>query len=248
MFRATLQDIGVIKDSLESIASLITEGTFKLNSEGIRLTAMDPASVAMVDFRILPSAFLDFSAAEEEAITINVGNFVEILKRARANDQISLELADNKLKITMKGDFKRNFSLPIIDTPPGSQKVPDLEFNGKIILATSAFREGIKDASMVSDCVILGADPTTFTINSLGDTSETRMELKKDAISLEELEVNSEIKSKYSIDYLEKMLKGAKIADSIKLQFSTDYPLRFDCIAVDKLQLSFILAPRVDTD
>ena len=64
----------------------------------------------------------------------------------------------------------------------------------KILMATSALKEGIKDASMVSDCVIFEADPTTFSINSLGDTSETRMELKKDAVSLEELDVNAEIK------------------------------------------------------
>jgi proliferating cell nuclear antigen len=248
LFRATLQDIGVIKDSLDSIAALITEGTFRINEDGMRLTAMDPASVAMVDFRILPSAFLDFSAPEEEVITLNITNFVEVLKRARANDQISLELADNKLKITMKGDFKRNFSLPIIDTLPGSQKVPDLEFKGRVVLATSALKEGIKDASMVSDCVIFEADPTTFVVNSMGDTSETRMELKKDAVSLEELEISTQIKSKYSIDYLEKMLKGAKFADSVKLQFSSDYPLRMDLVAVDKIQLSFVLAPRVDTD
>jgi proliferating cell nuclear antigen len=202
----------------------------------------------MVDFRILPSAFLDFSAKEDEVITINVVNFLEILRRARANDQISFEIADNKLKITMKGDYKRNFSIPIIDAPAGSQKVPELEFRGKIVLATAALKEGIKDAAMVSDCVIFEADPTSFIINSLGDTSETKMELKKDAVSLEELDVNSQIHSKYSIDYLDKMLKGAKISDNIKLQFSTDYPLRVDCVAVDKIQLSFILAPRVDTD
>lgn len=248
LFRATLQDTSVIKDSLDSIASLITEGTFKINQEGIRLTAMDPASVAMVDFKILPTAFLDFSAQEEQNITVSISNFVEIIKRARANDQVSFELDNNRLKITMKGDFKRNFSLPLIDTPPGSQKVPELDFKGKVILSTSAFRDGIKDAAMVSDCVILEAEPNSFRIKSFGDTSETNMELTKDSPSLNELEVNSEIKAKYSIDYLDKILKGAKVSDNIKLQYATDYPMRVDCTAVDKLQLSFVLAPRVDTD
>jgi proliferating cell nuclear antigen len=248
LFRATLQDVGLIRDSLDSIASLITEGTFKIGNDGIRLTAMDPASVAMVDFKILPSAFLDFSSQEEHIITLNIGNFVEVLRRARANDQVSFELAENKLRITMKGDFKRNFSIPLIDTPPGSQKIPELSFKGRIILSNSALREGIRDAAMVSDCVILEAEPTSFRIRSLGDTSETRMELTKDSMSLNELEVSSQIAAKYSIDYFDKMLKGSKVADTVKLQFSSDYPLRMDCTAVDKLQLSFILAPRVDTD
>lgn len=248
MFRATLQDVGLIKDSLESIASLITEGSFKIDKDGIHLTAMDPASVAMVDFLILPSAFLDFSAQEIYFATININNLVDILKRARANDQITLELTENKLKITMQGDFKRNFSIPLIDTPPGSQNVPELDFKARVELVGNALRDGIKDASMVSDCVILEAKPASFTIKSFGDTSETNMILTKDSASLVALETSGDEKAKYSIDYLDKMLKGSKVADRVVIKYGTDYPMKMDCTAIDKLKLSFILAPRVDTD
>jgi len=248
MFRATLQDVGLIKDSLESIASLITEGSFKIDKEGIHLTAMDPASVAMVDFLILPSAFLDYSAPETHDMTININNLVEILKRARANDQITLELTENKLRITMQGDFKMHFSIPLIDTPPGSQNVPDLDFKTRVELVGTAFKDGIKDASMVSDCVVLETKPESFSVKSFGDTSETDMLLTKESASLVALETNSEAKAKYSIDYLDKMLKGSKIADRLIIRYATDYPLKMECTAVDKLRLSFILAPRVDTD
>jgi proliferating cell nuclear antigen len=248
MFRATLQDVSLLRDSLDSIASLITEGSFAIDGEGIKLTAMDPASVAMVSLRILPTTFLDFSSQENQVVTLNIPNIVEILKRARANDQVTLELTENKLKITMQGDFKRNFSVPILETPHSHHKIPELDFKGRVVLNSNAMRDGIKDAAMVSDCVILQAEPTKFSIKSFGDISETNMELTKDATSLISLEVGSLIKAKYSIDYLDKMLKGSRVADQITLMFSTDYPMRIDCTAIDKLQLSFILAPRVDTD
>lgn len=248
MFRATLQDINLIKDGLESIASMITEGSFKISSEGIHLTAMDPASVAMVDFLILPSAFLDYSAPETHHATVNINNFVEILKRARANDQITFELTENKFRIAMHGDFKRNFSIPLIDMPPSTQNIPELDFKTRVEIVGAALRDGIKDAQMVSDCVILETKPESFAIRSFGDTSETNMVLTKESASLVALETHSEAKAKYSIDYFDKMLKGTKIADRIILRYATDYPLRMDCTAIDKLRLSFILAPRVDTD
>ena len=248
MFKAIIQDASSLRDSLDAISTLITEGSFKISKDGIELIAMDPASVALVMFKILPSAFLDFQCDSESTICLGLTNLVSILKRAKANDQITFELTDNKLKISMKGDFKRNFSIPLIDTPPGSQKIPELNFKGKIEVAASALRDGVRDASMVSDCVVLESSPLSFNINSFGDISETKMELTKDSPSLIVLESNGDLKSKYSIDYLEKMLKGAKVADNVTLQFSTDYPLRLDCTAMDKLQLSFILAPRVDTD
>ncbi len=248
MFEALIQDVSVIKDSLDAISSLITEGTFSISKDGLELKAMDPASVAMVIFKILPSAFLEYSCEKDENATINLVNFVAILKRARANDRIKLELSESKLNIRMVGDFKRSFSLPLIDLAQNQQKIPDLTFKSKVELFSNVLKDGIKDASMVSDCVMFEAKPESFTIKSFGELSETQLELTKDSPSMISIESDGEQKAKYSIDYFEKMLKGTKSSDKIKISFSTDYPVRIDCNKIDKYQLSFILAPRVDTD
>ena len=59
---------------------------------------------------------------------------------------------------------------------------------------------------------------------------------------------NEEVRSKYSIEYLKKIIKGGKLAGSVKLQFSKDYPLRIDYIVKDKLSFAVVLAPRVAND
>ncbi len=248
MFKSTIQDISTIKDSLEAISSLITEGSFKVSKEGIELIAMDPASVSMVIFKLLPSAFLDYECEKDDLMTLNITNFVSVLKRARTNDRIAFELTENKLKIRMVGDFKREFSLPLIDTPPQSQKVPDLDFNSKIELFANVLQDGIKDASMVSDCIMFETNQEKFTIKSFGETSETKLVLEKSSPSMVSMEVSGDSSSKYSIDYLEKILKAAKSSDKINLNFSTDYPVKIECNKLDKYQLNFILAPRVDTE
>ena len=51
--------------------------------------------------------------------------------------------------------------------------------------------------------------------------------------------------SKYSIEYLKKISKASKLADVVSLEFANDYPLRAEYKLLDKLRLSFILAPRV---
>ena len=248
MFKGVLQDISAVRDSLSAVSELITEGSFEVSKEGMTLIAMDPASVAMVILKVLPSAFLEYDVDTKQSLTVNLGNFVTVLKRARASDTITFDLTENKLKVKMVGDFKRSFSLPLLDTPTTDQNVPTLDFKGKVELDPNALKDGIKDASMVSDCVIFEANSDAFKIKSFGDTSETDMELAKDSPSLNSLQVEGDLKSKYSIDYLDKILKGTKAADKIDLNFSTDYPLRINCTAVNKLQLSFILAPRVDTE
>jgi proliferating cell nuclear antigen len=248
MFKAVIQDTSILRDSLDAISGIVTEGSFEISKEGITLHAMDPASVAMISFKILPTAFLEYDCKENSTITINIPNFVNVIKRSKANDQLTISLGENKLKMVMQGDTRRTFALPLLENPGNKQKVPELSFKGKIELSASSFNDGIKDASMVSDCIVLEANSGTFTIKSFGDISETKMELAKDSPSLISLDVISDIKSKYSIDYLERMMKGAKIADTVTVRFGTDYPMKLDCTALDKLQLSFILAPRVDTD
>lgn len=247
MFKASLQDVSVLRDSLDAIASLVSEGCFRLSENGIELIAMDPASVAMVSFKVLPSMFLEYDCDKEENVTLNLANFVSILKRVRPSDKITMELTESKFRVKMIGDFKRNFSMPLIDTPPGTHKMPELSFKSKIEVFAGVLKDGLKDASMVSDCVVFEAEPEAFHINSFGDLSETRLELAKGSPSLISLESEG-TKSKYSIDYLDRMLKGTKSTDKIHINFSTDYPLKIDCNKIDAFQLSFILAPRVDTD
>ena len=62
------------------------------------------------------------------------------------------------------------------------------------------------------------------------------------------LEGNTKIKSKYSVEYLKKMIQGAKLSDRVKIQFNHDYPLKIEYNAIDRVLLSFILAPRVEND
>jgi DNA polymerase III sliding clamp (beta) subunit (PCNA family) len=52
------------------------------------------------------------------------------------------------------------------------------------------------------------------------------------------IEAAEEMKSKYSIEYLKKMIQGAKLADKAVVQFSKDYPLKLDYTVKDKMQLA----------
>ena len=44
------------------------------------------------------------------------------------------------------------------------------------------------------------------------------------------------------------MIQGSKLHDQVIIQLDQDYPLRIEYKVLNKVQLAFILAPRVDTD
>ena len=44
------------------------------------------------------------------------------------------------------------------------------------------------------------------------------------------------------------MVSGGKLSDKVLVYFNTDYPLKLEYKIIDRLALTFILAPRVDND
>jgi proliferating cell nuclear antigen len=250
MPRILISEIGLLRESLDSISTLISEGSFRLGKEGIKLIAMDPTSVAMVIFHLLPKAFESLEFEKEISIKLSLAQLVAILKRARSKEKLEIELEDERrLRIRLIGDTKRTFLLPLIAGEGEEQREPALKFEVEVELEASILREAIRDASMISDSVTFEAGEGRFLITARGDSSETMTEFSKESPALLRIEIKGEIpiRAKYSVEYLERMLRFARLAESLKVSFSKDYPLRLDYRMLEKLNLSFILAPRVDT-
>ncbi len=253
MFKAVLEDVSLLRDSLDAVSSFINEGTFKLDSNGLSLIAMDPANVAMIIYNLLASAFTNYECTAETEITLNIPYLVSILKRAGSGDNVELKLVEgtNALVIRMVGDSTRTFTLPLLEAHGSPVKLPEKlseGFKAEVELESQTFREGIKDSLMVSDCVILSCTNDSFIMKALSDTNEVNLQLNKESPSLLKISVTEPVKSKYSLEYLDKMTKVTKVAKSVTASLASDYPLKLDYATTDKLKVSFILAPRIDTD
>jgi len=246
--KLTLAEPKYLKDSISIISDLVNEARFKITNDAIELIAMDPANVAMVLFKLLSSSFVDYSVKEDTEIAINLSSFKQVLNRSKPTDMITLELEENKLKILFKGVTTRTFYLPIIDVEEKEQRVPDLKFGVTITSSTSMITEAIEDADIVAESVTFGAEKNKFTLSAEGDLSKAKIEISEDEETKILVEGESQIKSKYSIEYLKKMVKGSKIAPETTIRFSKDYPLKLEFNTLNKVSLAFILAPRVEND
>ena len=127
--KLVLADPTYLKDSISVISELVNEARFKITKDGIEMIAMDPGNVAMVVYKLLSSAFTEFEVPKDTELGINLANLKQVLRRAKANDILTLEIGDDgKLQIQLKGNTTRTFSLPIIDLEDKEQKVPNLTF------------------------------------------------------------------------------------------------------------------------
>ncbi|HII15965.1 MAG TPA: proliferating cell nuclear antigen (pcna) [Nanoarchaeota archaeon] len=248
--RFTLADSRLLRESVNIISELVTEVTFKVSKSGIDLLAIDPANVAMVDFKLTPAAFTEFETEKDMDLSVNLENLKAILKRSKPEDTIivSLDKDKNRLTIDLTGSGKRTFNLSLIDYDREQQKLPNLKFNAKITVPASKLDDAIADMGIVSDSVALIASNTNFTMKAEGNLSDAKVDFPACDDTVISLGKEEEVMAKYAIEYLAKMARGSKLADEVSLSFANDYPLRVEYNVQGKLHLGFVLAPRVSND
>ncbi|MEM2139292.1 MAG: proliferating cell nuclear antigen (pcna) [Candidatus Woesearchaeota archaeon] len=244
-----LADSKTLKDSVSIISDLVSEAKFHITKTSIDLIAMDAANVAMVIFKLLNTSFTEYNVEKDMKIALNLNNLKDILKRAGSNDNVEMEVVDNKFKIVLKSNTTRTFYLPIIDLDEKEQKEPALNFPLSIKMNTSALNDAIEDASSIkAESVKFLCDKNKFSIHAESDLSQVKIEIPADENTLITKDGEDVVKAKFSIEYLKKMIQGSKVANEVLVRFNNDYPLRLEYRATDKLMLAFVLAPRVDND
>ncbi|MBN1646326.1 proliferating cell nuclear antigen (pcna) [Candidatus Woesearchaeota archaeon] len=244
--KLTLSDTKYIKDSTSIISELVTEARFKVTKEAFELVAMDPANVAMVIFKLFSSSFVEFEVKEEVDIAINLNDLKQVFRRIKPSDTLTLEDADGKLKLTLKGAQKRTFHLPMIDVEAREQKIPELTFSATIVCPAGQLADAIEDMDIVGESVVFEADGKTFEVSSASELTKAQVTMTPDSNT--KIVADEKQKAKYSIEYLKKMVAGSKLADNVQVQFSKDYPIKLEYKVLNVMFLAFILAPRVDND
>ena len=228
--------------AIDVISELVTEVRMKINEEGISIVAIDPANVAMVGFSIPKSAFSQFESGKE-VLGINLDSLKKILRRCGSGSSVIFEKKNNLLSIQIQDRIKRNFTLNLIEVEREDKEMPSLNFSTAVKMNSVDVIDSVEDCAIVADACSFIIKDNKFVIESKGLNS-ARAEFSGD-----EAEITAEVpacKSRYSLEYLQKFVRGAKLAEKTILKFSDDHPLRMD-LKAENFDLSFILAPRVET-
>ncbi len=247
MFEAEITDVSLLRDSIATIADLIDETELRITENGIEMIASDRAVVAVVNFILSKNSFKTYNYDKETKIGINLLSLLQILRRAGTNDSLSIKLLENKLELVISGDSKRRFVLPLIDI--SKEELPPLdklEFSATFHVNAEIFNSGIEDAELITDSIVLSMINNQLVMKAESDSSSTQLELPSGTDDLKVIKVNEPVRSRYSIDYLKKILKARKFVSHAVIDLATDYPMRINFEVPDKMQLGFVLAPRVE--
>jgi proliferating cell nuclear antigen len=251
MFKLKVADAKLLRDMITSISILVDEATFKIDPESIKLRAMDPSRVAMIDFEWPKTIFEEYTTTEPTKMCINITELLKLLKRASKDEIVELLLDEKTAKLQLKitGKYMRNFTMPTLEASEEEVPTPKITFNVKAKATTQGLSQAIEDAQLVSDHVKIEADAEKIVFNASGDLMGATITLQKGSDALLDLETKEPSKATFSLSYLSEIVKAASATSDIAtLEFSSDMPVKLDFQQTKEGKLTFYLAPRIETE
>ncbi|MFA5573340.1 MAG: proliferating cell nuclear antigen (pcna) [Candidatus Bathyarchaeia archaeon] len=251
MFKLKVSDAKLLRDMCTAISILVDEATFKIESDGLKLRAMDPSRVAMIDFEWPKTIFQEYISTEPTKICLNISELLKLIKRVGKDESVELSLDDktSRLLVIIQGKYARNFNMPTLEASDEEVPTPKISFNVKAKTTTSGLSQAIEDAQLVSDHVRIEAEPEKMTLSASGDLMGANITLVKGSDTLLDLDVKENAKATFSLSYLSEIIKAASATSDIAiLEFSTDMPVKIDFQQTKEGKLTFFLAPRIETE
>ncbi|MDR2202963.1 MAG: proliferating cell nuclear antigen (pcna) [Nitrososphaerota archaeon] len=251
VFKLKVSDAKLLRDMATAISILIDEATFKIETNGLKLRAMDPSRVAMIDFEWPKTIFEEYVCTESTKMCINISELLKLLKRAGREESVELSLDDKtgRLQVKILGKYIRNFTMPTLEASEEEVPTPKISFNVKAKSTTAGLSQAIDDAQLVSDHVRIEADNEKLVLSATGDLMGATITLQKGSDALLDLEVKEASKATFSLSYLSEIIKAASAtSDVATLEFSSDMPVYIDFQQTKEGKLTFFLAPRIETD
>jgi len=251
MFKLKVSDAKLLRDMITAISILVDEATFKLEPEGMKLRAMDPSRVAMVDFEWPKTVFEEYECAEPTKLCINISELLKLLRRTSKDEivELSFDEKTGKLQVKITGKYMRSFTMPTLEASEEEVPTPKITFNVRAKTTTGGLSQAIEDAQLVSDHVKIEADTEKLVFNAAGDLMGATITLQKGSDTLLDLEAKEPSKATFSLSYLSEIIKAASATSDIAtLEFSSDMPIRLDFQQTKEGKLTFYLAPRIETE
>ena len=233
----------LFSDIISIISDLVIEVKIKINKDGMNILAVDPANVAMIILNLPSNAFSQLEV-QEETIGVNLESLKAVLRRCSSNSSLVMKTEENFLKIEIIDRIKREFTLTLLDLEGKEKPIPSLDFSTKVEINSIDFSDAVEDCSIVADSCAFESSPERFAISAKGPLNSANLVYTTDEVKIE---TNVSSKSRYSLEYLQKMVRATKTTDKASLSFSNDYPLRLEFIT-PLMTLAFILAPRIETE
>lgn len=227
---------------LEMISGIVDEALFTFSSEGLRIRALDPAQVALVSVFIPSSSFLTYDVVEETSVGVNLSNLMRTLPKPKKSDKIILRAGEDFYEFVIESTTVRRYRYRSIEVPVSEIPEISLEFKVRGSVYTSAFKTALNDLRGSGTIVFEASDNQVLKLTAPEVGGEVSFSVMSG--SLIELEVDESSRSSYDESYIIKVLPLCEVTNTIKIEFSSDQPIRLTFNLPGGETIEYLSAPK----
>lgn len=224
--------------AISAISTFINEGNVRFNNQGIFFKAMDPSQIVLVDYFMEKKQFDQFSV-EPSFVGIDLVELNKAMQRANSDDRLVMELSDNELTLQLDGELSRKFHLPLIDVNQDDVNAPNPHYDAFIQISGRVLKEALKDATLFGTSVVFKVKNNSFWIEARGNNGALKT-VARDPKSIS-VKSNSEITAKYSLTFLQNIVKEADPDKKISIELKSDAPAKIS-YPIGETTITFYLA------
>ncbi|MFN4046558.1 MAG: DNA polymerase sliding clamp [Acidilobaceae archaeon] len=218
------------KHIVQALAKVSDEGYLIFSRDGLKAWLMSPDKVSMAIVDVPPHSFEEYMVEEPLGVTVKVDELSRVVRRASANDSLTIELdsESENLIITLtdkKTGISRSFSIPLVSMKAEEPRELRLEPTTEITMDPEDLKILLQDAKIIGDTITFESKEDTLKVKVSGEAKEYEWELKPGEPLLS-LEIEEPTTASYSRSSLEIATQPTTIAESVKLEYSTNYPLQ----------------------
>jgi proliferating cell nuclear antigen len=233
---------GLLKETIGLCSSLVDDVKLKIKSNGIKIAAVDPAHICLVELTLSGEACDEYDATNFE-LGITLEKLSGILKLAK--DAVTIDYDPKEKRLVFKMDTLTRRMGTIDPEGMADPTIPKMVTPSKFAIPAQHFTVTLEACEQISDHMRISVDKAGIKIFTESDADTVMDEIPKDRLI--ELNTTGTFSSDYSLEYLKNATKGAK--ESIKFGMSNDNPLQMEyTFAEGKGTVQYVLAPRIEGD
>jgi len=217
--------------------------------EGVRIKAMDPSHVMLVDLNIPRTAFDEYEVEQETVLTVNLEIAAKILRRATKNDRLVVISDGSRISfgLVSKGGVERYFTIPLLAAK--YEEIPELSLELNVSAKTLGpmFATALSVLEKAGDVLRIRAKKEGLSLIAVSELGEIEFEFSSLSGTLIDYQPpEEEITNSYSLEYFDLLAKVSKMSETITIKIGPDMPCEIDAELSSGAQLRTFIAPRVE--
>jgi proliferating cell nuclear antigen len=250
LFRIRTVKAAPFRTLIEAIQGILTDANLEIDSNGIKIKAMDGTHTILVHLFLKADRFDEYHCPQKHILGVNMINFFKLVKTMSNNESIVLFMRKSdttKLGIEILNGEKQmvtNYALNLIELDVRDIPIPPVTFSSVITMPSTDFQKIIRDMHTLGEVVEIQSARKELTFRCKGEYAEQETVFNIGGTGYTQSKTSGEIvQGNFLLKHLVLFTKCTSLCSDITLHLKNDYVIIVEYNVAGLGEIRLALAP-----